>query len=143
VLFRSKVTLIGRVGSSPEIKDANGRAVCNMNIATWESYKDGDEWKQITEWHNVVIWGDATKSLEKIKKGDMVVVDGKIRTKSWEKDGVTHYKTEIVGTVKAIPHKKDSSERESVSNDSRAAFSDNRTAEIFPPRVDDGDLPDF
>ena len=109
----NQVTVIGRLGADPEIREINGTTkVCTVSVASWESYFDktkpndrggvGD-WQTITEWHRVVVWGDATDRLKKMKKGDMVCVTGKIRTREWEKDGAKHYQTEIVGFAKGFP----------------------------------------
>lgn len=97
----NKVILIGRLGKDPEVRNLeNGAVVANFSIATTETYKDrttGDR-KEITEWHNIVLWrGIAEVAQKYLHKGDMVYIEGKLRTRSWEKDGVTRYTTEIVG----------------------------------------------
>lgn len=92
--------LVGRLGKDPEVRNLeNGTAVANFTLATSESYKDKTtgEKKEITEWHNVVLWrGLAEISQRYLHKGDMVYVEGKLRTRSWEKEGVTRYTTEVV-----------------------------------------------
>lgn len=96
----NKVILIGRLGKDPEVRNLdNGAVVANFSIATSESYKDRTtgEKKEITEWHNIVLWrGLAEISQKYLKKGDMVYIEGKLRTRSWEKEGVTRYTTEVV-----------------------------------------------
>lgn len=96
----NKVILIGRLGKDPEVRNLdNGAVVANFSIATSESYKDRTtgEKKEITEWHNIVLWrGLAEISQKYLHKGDMVYIEGKLRTRSWEKEGVTRYTTEIV-----------------------------------------------
>jgi len=97
----NKVILVGRLGKDPEVRNLeNGAAVANFTMATSETYKDkttGDR-KEITEWHNVVLWrGLADIAAKYLHKGDLIFVEGKIRTRSWEKEGVTRYTTEIVG----------------------------------------------
>jgi single-strand DNA-binding protein len=97
----NKVILIGRLGKDPEVRNLeNGAVVANFSIATSESYKDRTtgEKKEITEWHNIVLWRGLAEIAQKyVRKGDMIYVEGKLRTRSWEKDGVTRYTTEIVG----------------------------------------------
>lgn len=92
--------LIGRLGKDPEVRNLdNGVAVANFTMATSESYKDRTtgEKKEITEWHNIVLWrGLAEISQKYLHKGDLVYIEGKLRTRSWEKEGVTRYTTEIV-----------------------------------------------
>jgi single-strand DNA-binding protein len=96
----NKVILVGRLGKDPEVRNLdNGAVVANFTIATSESYKDKTtgEKKEVTEWHNIVLWrGLAEISQKYLHKGDMVYVEGKLRTRSWEKEGITRYTTEIV-----------------------------------------------
>jgi len=97
----NKVILVGRLGKDPEVRNLeNGAVVANFSLATSESYKDKTtgERKEITEWHNVVLWrGLAEIAAKYLHKGDMVYIEGKLRTRSWEKEGVTRYTTEVVG----------------------------------------------
>ena len=96
----NKVILVGRLGKEPEVRNLdNGATVANFTMATSESYKDKTtgEKKEVTEWHNIVLWrGLAEISQKYLHKGDMVYIEGKLRTHSWEKEGVTRYTTEIV-----------------------------------------------
>lgn len=96
----NKVILVGRLGKDPEVRNLDsGVSVANFTMATSESYKDKTtgEKKEITEWHNVVLWrGLAEIAQRYLHKGDMVYVEGKLRTRSWEKDGVTRYTTEVI-----------------------------------------------
>lgn len=97
----NKVILVGRLGKDPEVRHLeNGATVANFSIATSETYKDRQtgEKREQTEWHNVVLWRGLAEVAEKyVKKGDMIYVEGKLRTRSWEKDGITRYTTEVVG----------------------------------------------
>lgn len=97
----NKVILVGRLGKDPEVRHLeNGATVANFSMATSETYKDRTtgERKEQTEWHNVVLWRGLAEVVEKyVKKGDQIYVEGKLRTRSWEKDGVTRYTTEVVG----------------------------------------------
>lgn len=96
----NKVILIGRLGKDPDVRNLeNGAVVANFSIATSETYKDRTtgEKKEITEWHNIVLWRGLAEIAQKfLRKGDMVYIEGKLRTRSWEKDGVTRYTTEVV-----------------------------------------------
>lgn len=97
----NKVILVGRLGKDPEVRHLeNGATVANFSMATSETYKDkttGDR-KEITEWHNIVLWrGLADVAAKYLHKGDMVYIEGKLRTRSWEKEGVTRYTTEVIG----------------------------------------------
>lgn len=97
----NKVILIGNLGKDPEVRHLdNGAAVANFSIATTETYKDRNTGQRVdqTEWHNIVLWRGLAEVAEKyLKKGDSVYIEGKLRTRSWEKDGVTRYTTEVVG----------------------------------------------
>ncbi|WP_420317192.1 single-stranded DNA-binding protein [Ekhidna sp.] len=97
----NKVILVGRLGKDPEVRHLeNGATVANFSMATSETYKDRQtgEKREQTEWHNVVLWRGLAEVAEKyVKKGDMIYIEGKLRTRSWEKDGVTRYTTEVVG----------------------------------------------
>jgi len=96
----NKVILVGRLGKDPEVRNLeNGATVCNFSVATSESYKDKTtgEKKEVTEWHNIVMWRSLAEIAAKyLHKGDQVYIEGKLRTRSWEKDGVTRYTTEVV-----------------------------------------------
>lgn len=93
----NKAILIGRVGQDPESKDVNGSTVVNLSVATDESYKDKSGQKvEQTEWHKVNAWGRLAEIIvQYVKKGDLICIEGKIQTRKYEKDGVTHYMTEI------------------------------------------------
>lgn len=97
----NKVILVGRLGKDPEVRHLeSGAAVANFPIATSEVYKDRNtgERREQTEWHNIVLWRGLAEVAEKyLNKGDMVYIEGKLRTRSWEKEGVTRYTTEVVG----------------------------------------------
>jgi single-strand DNA-binding protein len=96
----NKVILVGRLGKDPEVRNLeNGATVANFTLATSESYKDRTtgEKKEVTEWHNIVLWKTLAEISQKyLHKGDMVYIEGKLRTRSWEKEGVTRYTTEVV-----------------------------------------------
>lgn len=91
--------IIGRLGKDPVVKAMqSGNKVANFSMATDESYKDKDGNKvEKTEWHNIVAWGKLAEIIEKwVHKGDLIFIQGKLQTRKWEKDGVTHYSTEVV-----------------------------------------------
>jgi len=95
----NKVSLIGNIGSQPEIKALpSGVNVINFSLATNESYKDKQgEWVDQTEWHRCVGFDKVADILAKYTdKGSKVFLEGKLRTRSWEENGVKKYSTEIV-----------------------------------------------
>lgn len=97
----NKVILVGRLGKDPDVRHLeSGASVANFPIATSEVYRDRvtGERREQTEWHNIAIWRGLADVAEKyLKKGDMVYIEGKLRTRSYEKEGTTRYITEIVG----------------------------------------------
>ncbi len=99
----NKVILIGNLGKDPEVRNLeSGATVANFTMATTETYKDKTtgEKKEITEWHNIVLWSSLAEVAAKyLHKGDMIYIEGKLRTRSWEKEGVTRYITEVLGNT--------------------------------------------
>jgi single-strand DNA-binding protein len=96
----NKVILVGNLGIDPEIKNFDsGTVLARLSIATTETYRDRDGNRQDrTEWHKVVLWQRLAEVAEKyLKKGDQIYIEGSLRTRSYEKDGVTKYVTEVVG----------------------------------------------
>ena len=95
----NRVTLIGNVGRDPELRyTPNGTPVANFSIATTERFKGQDgEWKDQTEWHNLVAWRKLAEIVgEYVKKGSKLFVEGKLKTRSWDgQDGKKNYRTEI------------------------------------------------
>ena len=93
--------LLGRLGKDPEARTLeSGAMVVNFTLATSEVYKDKvtGERKEITDWHNVVLWRGLAETASKyLHKGDQVYIEGKMRTRSWEKDNITRYTTEVIG----------------------------------------------
>jgi single-strand DNA-binding protein len=96
----NKVILIGNLGQNPELKmTGTGQGVCNLNIATNESWTDKNGAKQEkTEWHRVVVFGKLAELCNQyLVKGRQVYLEGKLQTRQWQdKEGQTKYTTEIV-----------------------------------------------
>lgn len=90
------VILVGNVGKQPEQKfTPKGTAVTTFSLATNEYMKNNKDGH--TEWHNIVAWRQLAEIVANfVDKGDQVFVKGKIRTRSWEKDGKKFYRTEII-----------------------------------------------
>ena len=97
----NKVILIGNLGADPELKyTPSSRALCNLRIATTEVFKDkGGQRQEKTEWHRVTVWGDQAENCSKyLSKGRSVYVEGRLQTRSYDKDGQKHYATDVVAT---------------------------------------------
>lgn len=95
----NKVILVGNLGQDPELRHTDsGTAVCNIRLATNESYKDGNgEWVERTEWHSIVAWARLAEICnEYLKKGSQVYFEGNLQTRKWQdKEGNERYTTEI------------------------------------------------
>jgi single-strand DNA-binding protein len=92
------VHLMGRVGNDIEVRRMpNGEAVANISIATSVRYNDKQGNKQeLTEWHRVVSFGKQAEILgEHATKGTQLIINGSLKTKEWEKDGVKRQTTEV------------------------------------------------
>jgi single-strand DNA-binding protein len=97
----NKVTLIGNLGAKPELKYIpSGQAVCEMRLATNETYKDKQDQKQErVEWHRLVVWGKTAENCAQyLDKGRQIYVEGRLQTRSWDDKttGEKRYMTEIV-----------------------------------------------
>jgi len=95
----NKVQLIGRLGGDPQMRyTQTGLAVTTFSLATnrqWQG-KDG-EMREETDWHTIVAWDRLAQICsEHLTKGRLVYIEGRLQTRSWEQDGQTRYKTEIV-----------------------------------------------
>ena len=97
----NKVILIGNLGADPETRyTPNGNAVCNLNVATDESYKDRQSGQLVprTEWHRVVMFGKVAEIAgQYLRKGSKVYIEGRLQTRKWQdQSGQDRYSTEIV-----------------------------------------------
>ena len=111
----NRVTLIGNLGRDPETRySQGGAAITNFSIATTEKWNDKSGQKQEeTTWHRVVTFGKLAEICDKyLKKGSSVYIEGRIKTGSYEKDGQTHYTTDINASSVQFLGSADKSERQ-------------------------------
>ena len=99
----NKVILVGNLGNDPEVKYMpSGNAVCNITLATSESWKDKTTGQQQerTEWHRVVFFNKLGEIAgEYLRKGSQIYIEGALRTRKWQdSEGKDRYTTEIVGS---------------------------------------------
>ena len=116
----NRVTLIGNVGKDPEIKTfASGNKVASITLATSERYKDRNgEQKEDTEWHSVQAFGKLADVVERfVHKGSLLYLDGKIRTRSYEADGRTVYRTEILADHIQMLDRREQGNRQALGQD--------------------------
>ena len=98
----NKVILIGNLGADPEVRSfANGGKVCNLRIATSETWRDKNtgERKEKTEWHSVAIFNEGLVRIAEqyLRKGSKVYIEGQLQTRKWQdQSGQDRYSTEVV-----------------------------------------------
>ena len=98
-MYLNKALLIGNLTRDPELKSLpSGVKVTSFSIATNRTYTDGSGQRQEqTDYHNIVVFGrQAETSAQYLTKGSMVLIEGRIQTRSWEQDGQKRYRTEVV-----------------------------------------------
>lgn len=140
----NKVILVGSVGKDPEVRMVGEAKVATFSVATNEKYKDSktNEWKENTEWHNIVCWRNTAELAEKyIKKGTQLFIEGKLRTRSWEKDGEKRYVTEIVADSIQLLGKKEGSDSPAPAQQQRKPLYQQTTPMPAAGEPDDSDLP--
>lgn len=95
----NKVILVGTCGQDPEVRYLpNGNAVTNLSLATSEAWTDKQTGQKVekTEWHRVVLFGKVAEIAgEYLRKGSQCYIEGKLKTREWEKDGIKRYSTEV------------------------------------------------
>jgi single-strand DNA-binding protein len=95
----NKILIIGNLGRDPEMRyTSSGTAVTQFSVAVNRNTRDdAGEWKKETEWFRVVLFKEqAERSAEWLRKGTKVFIEGRIQTRQYEKDGQTHYMTELI-----------------------------------------------
>lgn len=96
----NKVIIIGNLGKDPEVRYApSGMAVCNITVATSRKWKDktSGEMQEETEWHRISLFDRMAENAgEYLSKGKPVYIEGRLKTRKYQKEGVDHYVTEIM-----------------------------------------------
>jgi len=128
--YLNQVQIIGHLGKDLETRIAGNTDVSSFSVATTHSYKkQGDsEWTQETEWHNVTLWKPSDYLKEKLVKGATVYVCGRLKTDSYEKDGVKRFTTKIIAEkVMVFPkgEKSDNAEYKPTSDNNAPADDSN------------------
>lgn len=133
----NKSIIIGALGRDPEIRYMpNGDAICNISVATSESWKDKNGEKQErTEWHRVSMFGKLAEIAgEYLKKGASVYLEGKLQTRKWtDKDGAEKYTTEIIADrMQMLGGNRESSREHPKENQRRAEHADHFDDDLIP-----------
>ncbi len=108
----NKVILVGNVGNDPEVRYLDrGVAIANFNLATTEhgfTMQNGTQVPDRTEWHAIVLWRNLAEWAEKyVRKSMKLYVEGRLQTRTWEKDGQVRRKTEIIAENVQILYRPD------------------------------------
>ena len=114
-MYINKVMIMGNLCKDPELKALpSGTKVVNFSIATnrvW--YNDKKEKQEAVEYHNIVAFGKQAETIDQyVKKGDSLLVEGRLQTRSWETDGVKKYATEIIMEKFQFGQKKNNAPKE-------------------------------
>lgn len=114
----NEATIIGRVTRAPEGKALpSGVTVTSFSLATNHTYKKDDQKVEETEFHNVVAFAGLADTIVKyVVQGQEILIKGRLKTRSWDKDGVKMYRTEIVADKMEFGQKPKGSESQSTSN---------------------------
>ena len=131
----NKVILVGNVGADPEVKTLdNGTKMARIRVATTERVyiKEKNETKELTEWHSITLWRGLADVVDKyIRKGSQVYIEGKLRTRDYEKNGVKCFATEILAEDLKMLGKRDAqSQASSPSPHSARSITDYPTPPI-------------
>ncbi len=145
----NSVMIVGRLVRDPEMKSLpSGASVTTFSLATSSSYKKGDEKIEEVEYHSIVVYGkQADNCARYLTKGQIAAIDGRLKTRSWEKDGAKQYRTEVVadrvqfgpsegGDQKAKPARKESSGPGDYSQNKKSSHS------VLPEYPDEDINPD-
>ncbi len=95
----NKVIIVGNLGRDPEVRYSQaGMAICNFSVAVTERVKDGDAWKDATEWFRVVCFGKTAENAgQYLQKGRQVYVEGRLRTSKYkDKEGIEKTSVELI-----------------------------------------------
>ena len=125
----NKVILVGSAGQDPESRALpSGGVVVNFSLATSETWKDKTtgERKESTEWHKLVVFGKLAEIVEQyVKKGSKLYIEGSLKTRAWEQDGVKRYATEIVvSELQMLDSKPSSGDAKPAAQSSKPAMQD-------------------
>jgi len=148
----NKVILVGTCGQDPEVRFLpNGNAVTNLSLATSEQWTDKQTGQKVenTEWHRVSLFGKVAEIAgEYLRKGSQVYIEGKLRTREWEKDGIKRYTTEIIvdmqGTMQLLGGRQQGDQAQGAGQRPQSAPQQSRPAQQQPaPQATSQPAPDF
>lgn len=111
----NKVIIVGNIGNI-DVKIFQNGSIVNVSVATSENWSDKEtqQKKERTEWHRVIFYGRLAEIVQQyLQRGSKIYVEGKLRTRSYESQGTTHYVTEIIGeTLQMLSSKEQSTQQQ-------------------------------
>ncbi len=140
-MYLNKAMIFGNLTRDPEMKSLpSGMQVCSFSLATNRVYNDRDGNRQeSTDYHNIVVFGKQAENVSKyLHKGSSTYVEGRLQTRSWEKDGHKQYRTEVIADrVQFGPKSGNSGEGAPANNDAPSAASSTGAADSAAPKTPD------
>ena len=123
----NKVILVGNVGLDPEVRTLEtGVKVARVRLATTERIfnRQTNETTEHTEWHTITLWRGLAEVVDKfVRKGSQIYIEGRLRSREWERDGQKHYATEIVADdMKLLGRRSDSGAQEGYQQSQTQAY---------------------
>jgi single-strand DNA-binding protein len=134
-MYLNKAMVYGNLTRDPEMKALpSGMQVCSFSLATNRVYNDRDGKRQeAADYHNVVVFGKQAENCAKyLTKGSSTYVEGRMQTRSWEKDGVKQYRTEVIADRVQFGPKGSGSGAPANSGDSADTGSKDKSASVLP-----------
>lgn len=134
-MYLNKAMVYGNLTRDPELKSLpNGMNVCSFSVATNRVYNDRDGKRQeIADYHNIVVFGKTAENCAKyLTKGNGVYVEGRMQTRSWDKDGVKMYRTEVIADRVQFGPKNGNAGGTTPSASSNSTPADNSKAPTIP-----------
>ncbi len=132
----NKVILIGNVGNDPEVRYLDrGVCIATFNLATTErgyTMQNGTQVPDVTEWHSVVLWRSLAEWAEQyVRKSMKIYVEGKLKTRTWEKDGQVRRKTEVIAENIQILYKPEQYRRQDITSTEEHTQQEENTPQSF------------
>lgn len=126
-MYLNKAIIIGNITKDPELKSLpSGIKVCSFSVATNRVWKDNNGQKQESvDFHNIIVFGkQAENTATYMKKGSQIAIEGRLQTRSWDKDGQKMYRTEIVAENVQFGNKSEKTQ-EKVEGEDHTAIDEN------------------
>lgn len=123
----NKVILVGNVGLDPEVRTLEtGVKVARVRLATTERIfnRQTNETSEHTEWHTITLWRGLAEVVDKfVRKGSQLYIEGRLRSREWERDGQKHYATEIVADdMKLLGRRSDNGAQEGYQQSAPSSY---------------------